>query len=275
MTSSPAARTTPSTLTRDRWIVTIAAAVWVLGTLFGTGLIGGGVSSQGDGLFTDSATLIAPDGPAFSIWSVIYAGLTAYVVWQWLPAAAGSGWAAVSRMPAAASIALNGIWLLVVQADLVWLSVVVILAIAASIGLVVRRVGDQPSESLTAHLVVGLTFGLYLGWVCVATCANIASFLVGLGVDVRATSSVWITVAVLAVVVLLVVFLARVARHPWSRAGIALAAVWGAAWVSVARLGGELRSETVGYAAIVAAVLITAAAAVLLARSAHDHRPVS
>lgn len=275
MTSAPAATTGHSSLTRDRWIVTIAAVIWIVGTLFGSGVIGGGVSSQGDGLFTDSATLIAPDGPAFSIWSVIYVGLAAYVIWQWLPMAANSRWASATRIPAAVSIALNGVWLLVVQADLVWLSVLVILAIAVSIGLVIRGIGVQPPESLTAHLVVGLVFGLYLGWVCVATCANIASYLVGLGVAPETTSSVWITVAVLAVVVLLVSFLIHVARHASARAGIALAAVWGAAWVSIARFSGELQSETVAYAAAVAAVLIAVAAVAMLVRSARTDQQVS
>lgn len=96
-------------LARDRWIVTVAALVWIAGTLFGTGRIGGGVAQQVDGLFSDAATLIAPDGPAFSIWSVIYLGLAGYVVWQWLPASSRSAWTRLSRLPAAASIALLAI----------------------------------------------------------------------------------------------------------------------------------------------------------------------
>ena len=99
----------PATLTRDRWWVTVAAVVWIAGSLFGTGLIGGGVEQQGDGLFSDSATLIAPMGPAFSIWSVIYLGLAAYVGWQWLPTTARSRWAARTRLPAGIAIALNGV----------------------------------------------------------------------------------------------------------------------------------------------------------------------
>lgn len=261
-------RTAETTLVRDRWIVTAAAAIWVFGTLIGSGLIGGGVSEQGDGLFTDAATLIAPDGPAFSIWSVIYLGLAAFVIWQWLPAAARSQWALRTRIPAAAAIALNGIWLLVVQADLVWLSVVVILGIAISIGLVLRAVRDLPRESVGVDIVVGVTFGLYLGWVCVAACANIASYLVGLGVPVETTSSVWITVAVLAVVVFLAVFLIHYANHLPIQLAIAAAAAWGASWVAVGRFAGDLRSETVGYAAAGAAVVIVLGAVAIAMRRA-------
>ena len=52
------------------------------------------------------ATLLAPAGPAFSIWSIIYIGLAAYTIWQWFPANAvtertrRTGWLiAVSMLP--------------------------------------------------------------------------------------------------------------------------------------------------------------------------------
>lgn len=251
--------------------MTVAAVIWIVGSLFGTGLIGGGVSSQGGGLFTDDATLIAPAGPAFSIWSVIYVGLAAYVVWQWLPVATRSEWAARTRLPAAASIALNGIWLLTVQADLVWLSVIVILAIAVSLGLVLRAIATVPRESVLEDIVVGVVFGLYLGWVCVATCANIASYLVGLGVSTETTAAVWITVAVLALVVLLASFLVYRAGHISMQAAIAAAAAWGAGWIAVGRFTGDLRSDVVAYAAIVAAIVVVLAAIALVVRQQGSH----
>lgn len=66
------------TLTRDRVIVSAAAVVWVLGTLVGMGKLGGApVAQQDEGLFSDHATLIAPHGPAFTIWPVIYCFLAA------------------------------------------------------------------------------------------------------------------------------------------------------------------------------------------------------
>ena len=79
--------------------------LWIVGTLIGTGLVGagGGVEEQGDGLFSDTATLIAPDGPAFSIWSVIYLFLAAYVVWQWLPRSDGSPWALRTQLPSSST----------------------------------------------------------------------------------------------------------------------------------------------------------------------------
>src|SRR5690606_37209918 len=65
-------------------IVSISAAVAVLGALIGSGVFGGEPMPEASGgAFAADATPIAPGGPAFSIWSVIYAGLVAYAVWQW------------------------------------------------------------------------------------------------------------------------------------------------------------------------------------------------
>lgn len=263
----------PGTLLRDRLLVTAAAVLWLVGTALGSGLVGdSGVSEEGDGLFTDSTTFIAPDGPAFSIWSVIYVGLAGYVVWQWLPATNRSAWARASRLPAAPAIALNGVWLLVVFADLVWLSVAVILGIALSLGLVLARTSGLASEGLPSQVWVALTFGLYLGWVCVATCANIASALLGAGFEPDAATGEWITVGVLAVVVVLTAWLLRRTDQRWFRLALAAAVVWGSAWVSTGRFTGDLRSDVVGYAAAATAVVVAAlgAWAVLRADRAAD-----
>lgn len=259
--ASPSSGTTPSSahpahLRRDQVLVTVAAVVWIVGTLFGTGLVGPteGVSEQGDGLFSDSATLIAPHGPAFAIWSLIYLLLAGYVVWQWW--APGSRWAALTRLPGAAAIALNGIWLLVVFGDLVSLSVVVMLGIVGSLGWVLRASADLPAEGWAPTLLVSVTFGLYLGWICVATCANIASWLVGLGVPADGTDATIITVGVLLTVILVVAFLLSRTRQPAFRAALAAAVVWGLVWVSVGRFTGDLRSAEVGWAAGFAAVCV-------------------
>lgn len=263
MSSRPTSSSTRSTdhparLRRDQVLVSLAAVVWVVGTLFGTGLVGptGGVNEQGDGLFSDSATLIAPHGPAFSIWSLIYLLLAGYVVWQWL--APRSRWAAVTRLPGAAAIALNGVWLLVVFVDLVTLSVLVMVGIVVSLGLVLRATADLPPEGWAPTLLVSVTFGLYLGWICVATCANIASWLVGLGVAVTAdgTAATMITVGVLLAVILIVALLLSRTRDQVFRAALTAAVVWGLVWVSVGRFTGDLRSSEVGWAAGFTAVCV-------------------
>ena len=197
---------------------------------------------------------------------MIYLFLAAYVVWQWLPRSADSRWAARTRLPAAASMALNGIWLLVVFAGWVTLSVVVIAGITASLGVILARTADLPDEGWQPRVFVSVTYGIYLGWVCVATCANVALWLVDLGVPEDGALATVLTLAVLTVVVALAGFLLTRTGDRALRTAFVVAVTWGLAWISVGRFVGDLQSDTVGYAAAVSAVLVAALGVWALAR---------
>lgn len=257
MTTPPPESPTATTLFRDRIVVTLAAIACVVGTLLGMGVVGGsGVAEQGNGLFSDSATLIAPHGPAFSIWPVIYLLLAAYVVWQWTPPSSRSRWAAVTRLPAATSMLLNGVWLLVVFAGRITLSVAVIVGIAAALGVILHRTSGLRGEGRATGVIVGVTFGVYLGWVCVATCANVALWLISLGVEPAGAIATTLTYVVLVVVVALAAFLLTRTPHASFRIGIAAAIAWGLGWVAVGRLTGDLIAPGIGYAAAAAAGVV-------------------
>ncbi|MCW5952053.1 MAG: hypothetical protein KIT69_07330, partial [Propionibacteriaceae bacterium] len=162
-------------------VVTVSALVMVIGTLAGFGLLGTRVEESSGGAFAADATLLTPATPAFSLWSLIYAGLLGYVIWQWRaldsPRAPRIAWLA------AASMLLNALWLGVTQIGWLWPSVVVILALALVLGVLVRRLGEGPPASRIEAVVVDGTFGVYLGWVSVASVANITAVLVAAGLD--------------------------------------------------------------------------------------------
>ncbi|WP_197429639.1 TspO/MBR family protein [Auraticoccus cholistanensis] len=247
-----------------RRLVTTAAEVFCLvGTAVGTGLLGTSVDQTGGGALSDQATLVAPYGPAFSIWSVVYLGLLAFTVYQWsdrgLPRLRRLGY-----LPAL-SMVLNAVWILVAQTGLVWLTAVVILALLAVLAVIGLRLGDAREEGAVGALVVDGTFGLYLGWVAVATCANLAAALVDLGLEPGPGAA-----DVLGVVVVLVAGAVAVALA-WrlgGRVAVALAMAWGLAWVAVGRFAGEPASTPVAVAAVVAAV--AALVAVPLFRRRHS-----
>ncbi|GAA2165075.1 hypothetical protein FHX52_4562 [Humibacillus xanthopallidus] len=239
-----------------RVAVVVAEVLCVFGTLVGVGVLGTRVEESSGGALAATATLIAPAGPAFSIWSVIYLGLLAYAVWQ-LPArnatrerVRSTGWLA------AASMLLNAAWLLVTQQGWIWVSVVVILALALVLGLLVVRLGAEPARSWPERIVLDCTFGLYLGWVAVATCANITAALVDSGVDLGAVGSQVAAVVVIAVAAVLGVVFARRLGARWA---IAAAMAWGLGWIAVGRLTSEPSSAATGVAAAVAAVVVLAA----------------
>jgi hypothetical protein len=254
--TTPAAALTSSDQVRR--VAVIAAEIFcVVGTLVGVGVLGTRVEESSGGALAATATLIAPAGPAFSIWTPIYLGLLAYAVWQALPANAvrervrSTGWLA------AASMVLNATWLLVTQQGWIWASVVVIVALALTLGVLLRRLTREPARSMWEQVILDGTFGLYLGWVAVATCANITAALVDSGVDLGSTANQAAAVVVLAVAAGLGIVFARRLGGRWS---VAAAMAWGLAWIAVGRLGDEPSSVVTGIAAVVAAMVVVVAA---------------
>jgi hypothetical protein len=244
-------------------VVTLSAVFMIVGTLFGTGVIGTRVEESSGGSLSATATLIAPAVSAFSIWSVIYLGLVAYVVWQWLPANTASPRLRSTGLLAALSMILNAVWLLVTQVHWLWVSVVVILALAVTLGELVRRLGSSAGLSMVERVIVDGTFGLYLGWVSVATAANITATLVDSGVNPAIGIAQWIAVVVVAVAAGIGVVLARTLG---GRIGVALAMAWGLGWIAVGRLSSEPASTAVGVAAILAALVVAGAAVLVRTR---------
>ncbi|WP_144854521.1 TspO/MBR family protein [Marihabitans asiaticum] len=250
-----------------RVAVTLAEVFCIVGTLVGTGVIGTRVAESSGGALAADATRIAPAGPAFSIWSVIYLGLFALTIYQWLPSQATRARHRATGWWVAASMVLNAAWLLVTQAGWIWVSVGVIVTLALVLGVVVRRLTEVAAEGPVDRVVLDGTLGLYLGWVAVATCANITAALVSSGVEPGAAVADAAAVGVLVVVAVLGVVLAR---RLGGRLAVAGAMAWGLAWIVVGRLTDEPESLATAIAAGVAAVVVVAAALVARRRGWAD-----
>jgi hypothetical protein len=248
----------PTSADRLRQVgVTLAEVFCVVGTLFGVGVIGTRVEESSGGALAADATLIAPATPAFSIWSVIYLGLAAYTIWQWLPSVATSPRTRATGWLIALSMVLNAAWLLVTQQGWIWASVVVIAALVITLGVLVRRLSEHRPSGRAELVVVDGTMGLYLGWVTVATCANIAAALVAGGFDPAPPVSAIATIVVLAVAAGIGVMLAI---RLGGRYAVAAALAWGLAWIVVGRLVEGPISVPVAIAAGVAALVVIGAA---------------
>ena len=239
--------------------VTVAELFCVVGTLVGVGVIGTRVAESSGGALAADATLIAPAGPAFAIWTPIYLGLAGFTVYQWLPTQTAEPRHRAIGWLAAASMVLNAAWLLVTQQDWIWVSVVVMAALVVTLGLLVRRLQEHPSYGHGETVLVDGTFGLYLGWVAVAACANVTAALVASGVDPggyrrRARRRRRDRRGSRASGVLL-------ARRLGGRWAVAVAMAWGLLWIAWGRLAAEPRSVVVALAAVVAAVVVLVAAA--------------
>lgn len=264
-TGPPAQATTRGTLLRR--LLVVGAVVVALGlATVGSGAFGGTpIAEAADGALSADATPIAPAVPAFAIWSVIYAGLLALAAWQAFPARRRDERRVDALRPAiAASALLNAVWVLVVQAGWLGGSVAVIVALLAVLAWVfVRTTRVRPRGPLEA-LVLDGTMGLYLGWVTVATVANVTAWLAARGLGDRAGDGLAGASEIAAVVVLAVAGAvgALLAHVGQGRISVALSMVWGLAWIVVARLTGDLVSAP---AAIAATAAIGAIVAVTVA----------
>ncbi|MDN4649182.1 tryptophan-rich sensory protein [Curtobacterium sp. PsM8] len=263
--------------TTMRWmrkiVIAVSAVVAVVGSFIGSGAAGGTpIAEAADGALSASSTAIAPGGPAFGIWSVIYVGLIAFAVWQFLPRTADRARHDRLAVPATLSLLLNAAWILSVQFGYLWLSesiIVALLGVLAWAFVVLRR--TRPSGRLEAVITDG-TFGLYLGWVCVATAANTAAVLTAAGFrGFSLGQDVW-GVVVAAVAGLVGVLVAVTGR---GRISPTLSLGWGLAWVAVARLDGPLVSVPTAVTAVGATVVVVVVTLVARARAGWAARPAA
>jgi hypothetical protein len=285
-----ASRTAGSLGTRTGQTATAVLILLAIVSAFvGSGAIGGTpIAEAAGGWLTADSTWIAPAGPAFSIWSVIYTGLVGYGIWQFFPAAATARHEA-ARPWILAGVVLNSAWIWVVQAGWLSLSVLVIVLLLACLCRVLvilesarYRAGAsaataagagparEPSRGRAGHWMERILLdgvqGLYLGWVTVATLANVAAWLGSLGWTGSPMGPVaWATI----LVVVATLIATATALYDGGRFAPALATAWGLAWIAVGRSDGTgLQSASLAITAAGASVLVLLAtlAARLLSR---------
>ena len=275
--TSPQLRThTDSGTRRDtirQCVVAVCLLLALAGDAVGSGAFGGTpIQNAAGGALSSTATVVAPAVPAFSIWAVIYLGLIGYTVVQFLPSRKTEPKHRALGYPMAASLLLNAGWILSVQAGLLTLSVIVILLLLASLAWALAIIARNTATTVLDVVLVDGTAGLYLGWVCVATAANITAGLKAAGFTGRGLPpQAWgcIVLAVAGVVGIGVAWYGR------GRFAPAASLIWGISWIAVARSSGEPRSLSVTVtAAIVAAVIIVVTIGIRIAATrGNEHLP--
>ncbi len=173
--------------------------------------------------------LFTPADITFSIWSVIYLALLLFIGWQLWPIR--NTQRSVQRNDAVLALGwdfawlcvLNIAWLFCWHYELLGASVVVMLL---TLGLLIRM--NRLIFRFLPHTednrnFMQIPFGLYLGWISVATVANVTVWLVsrnwdGFGLSEKIWTEIMIVVATL---------LALLAIYTWRNIPYALAVSWG------------------------------------------------
>jgi hypothetical protein len=114
--------------------------------------------------------LFTPAGITFSIWGVIYLLLLVFCVTQFT----SSNQAVLSRIGwfFAVSCIFNALWIVAWHYGRLPLSVIIMLGLLVSLICINIIVKDLPLGLIKA------AFGIYLGWICIATIANVTALLV-------------------------------------------------------------------------------------------------
>jgi benzodiazapine receptor len=175
-------------------------------------------------------TLVTPAGYVFSIWGVIYLLLGAFVVFQVLPNQKDQPYQKQIGALFILSSLFNIVWLFLWQYDYITLSVIVMFAFLVTLITIYVRLGiGKTKASLKENLLVRLPFSVYLGWITIATIANVSAALVSVSWDGFGLSpQTWaiLVLAVAAVITLAVIVTRKDVAYSlvviWALAGIAV-----------------------------------------------------
>lgn len=224
----------------------IAVVVTILITLIVNGLANG---LPLNGLMTGEISdrfqvYFVPAGYVFSIWGVIYIGLIAYAIFQALPAQrenprlrATGWWIALGGLA-------NSVWIFLWHYLQFPLTLVAMLVLLATLIITYLRLGIGKTKVSPAETwAVRVPFSIYLGWITVATAANVTSLLDYLKWDgFGIAPEIWMGIVLAAVLVIatLMAFTRRDVAYAlvllWALAGIgvkhaAVAAVAIPTWI--------------------------------------------
>ncbi|MFP4395302.1 MAG: TspO/MBR family protein [Anaerolineales bacterium] len=122
-----------------------------------------------------------PAGYVFSIWGLIYIGLIAFAVYQALPAQREHPRLKRIGYLFAASCLANIAWLFLWHYEQFPLTLVAMLSLLGLLIAIYLRIGSgrkrEEEVSAAERWLVHIPFSIYLGWVTVATIANVTSLL--------------------------------------------------------------------------------------------------
>jgi hypothetical protein len=179
------------------------------------------------------ANLFVPAGLTFSIWGVIYILLGIYTVYQMViafkPAAQKRDFIDRIGIWFFISCIYNTGWIFAWHYEVMWLSLVIMLLLLASLLVIYLRLGTGRREDVSNNEkgLVHLNFSIYLGWITVATIANVTAFLVKYGWNRFGLDEQFWTVVVIAVGILItlgMIFIRNDIFHSlvviWAFAGI-------------------------------------------------------
>jgi len=171
-----------------------------------------------------------PAGYVFSIWGLIYIGLVVYAVFQALPSQKTNPRLRATGWWICLSGVANSVWIFLWHYEQFPLTLIAMLVLLISLIIVYLRLGiGRKKVSAAEFWMARLVFSIYLGWITVATVANVTSVLDYIKWDRFGLSQenwMWIMLAAVVVIAGLMNFNRRDIAYAlvilWALAGISV-----------------------------------------------------
>lgn len=191
--------------TKKAWINGLfLAATLVINTLGAFGFINGLSQKEISDMFV---TLITPSPSTFSIWSVIYSLLIISIIVMIVKKDDSYYKSAVNQISTLfwISCILNIAWIVAFSYVQIELSVLFILGFVITLSLICRELLKIQDSK---RWLLPLSFGIYTGWLFIATVVNIAAMLVklkwnGFGIAAEVWAIIILMIAILLVIAVL------------------------------------------------------------------------
>ncbi|MGD8507159.1 MAG: tryptophan-rich sensory protein [Candidatus Bathyarchaeota archaeon] len=236
-----------------KWVNIIAFAMTVLVNSLagGSTILGGKVTAE---ISDANPTLITPAGYVFSIWSVIYILLGTFVIFQAWPGRKERTYQKRIGWLFAFSSLVNIAWLFLWQFEYLSLSVVFMFLLLATLIAIYLRLNIGKSKApLREKLAVHVPFSVYLGWITIASIANVTVTLVSVGWDgLGIGQETW---ALLIVTIALLITLLVVATRKDLAYGLVV--IWAFLGIAVKQAGNQNIVAATGISAVIVAIALS------------------
>jgi hypothetical protein len=150
-----------------------------------------------------------PKGFAFSIWGLIYTGLIAFPIYQFIKKKEHPKWCSL-RVWYSLNVVLNGLWLVCASYDWLWITVIIILMMLFSLIKIDHQIRNMKNEGVEINYwIESFVFSIYFGWVTLATVLNIAAALKFYDWDAWGIPELYWSLIILSITVVIIIKLFR------------------------------------------------------------------
>jgi hypothetical protein len=186
------------------------------------------------------SNLFTPSNQTFAIWSLIYLLLTVLLLSQF---SKKLNHPILNTPLFLLSCIFNFSWILFWQFEFIGISLLVMIGLLGCLGAINFKLQDQKQWLLK------VPFGIYLGWICIATIANVTTFLQSIQINIAASTQQIISMAIIVTGTGIIAGVMRKTKNPF----LSIAAAWAFSGIYSKRIDDY---PSIAYLAITCGVII-------------------